>query len=138
MTTEEVTKIMYIAFDGTKFEKEVECLKYERNHEILFKNIHLYTEDFEECDYLSFENFEDCFLDSNYIFIKIDNEKSLQFLKSLIAELECNFFETSFNQAGIYIYNRDFDNWINIENILSEYVNNIKNLKNIKKVLTNK
>lgn len=138
MKKEEVTKIMYVAFDGTNFESETECLKYERNHEILFKNIHLYTEDFEECDYLSFENFEHYFLDSDYIFIKIDDKKSLQFLKSLIAELECNFYETNFNQAGIYIYNRDFDNWTNIENILSEYIKKIKKLKNIKKVLTNK
>lgn len=117
-------RVAYYADDGTEFETEAECSKYERRlHDLMYEHqhnsLHAYDNnghevDFSECD---LEDLEDAFQDISYI--KFDNEKAIEiFLEQARYYGMCEIDDDLRRPLVVgerYFYDWDEDEWACLE-----------------------
>lgn len=115
-----IEKITYIAYDGTEFANEDECLEYEDEKYFAEFKDHVHLFDGERCPMpFSYGNFEDCF------YILIDDEKALA---SFIATMENNGYTELPRAVGVYEYNTRRDKWMDLREKVSNLTDLIEEL----------
>ena len=100
-----IVKDIFVAYDGTEFEDEDDCIDYECK--LAENKISCYD-----------ENFEKAKLDSCY-FVDATDEESLTLFKAL-----CNHYgysENGIEGVGLYRYMDKGDYWLNISQIMSNF-----------------
>lgn len=117
--------IKYIADDGKVFEDQYECIEYEMLEDNPYINdIKFFDENGNKLTFKSTDDFDSFF--GNVYKIVIDNDDQVKSLKKLgdfygwIDALE------SINEVGTWVYYDGFETFIRIDDILNEYIGQIK------------
>lgn len=117
-------KTIYIADDGTQFEKEYECEKYERRQREASYNNSTSFMLFDDEGKRFTENVTDKMDYAYYVYIKnIDNDSYLYTL------LKMNCYPV---EDGLYYYSDEYDGWVSIDKIISEIKGKLKHYTSMK------
>ena len=117
-------RVAYYADDGTEFESEEACHKYERTlhdlmHEHQHNGFHAYNDDGYEIDFSAYdlEDLEDAFQDISYI--KFDNEKAIEIFFDQAKHYGLCELDEDLRRRPVvgerYFYDWDKDKWVCLE-----------------------
>ncbi len=113
-------KITYIAFDGSEFANEDECLEYEAELNFgAFKDHVFLFDDKRRLMPFSLDNFEAC------SYISINNDRAAA---SFVAAMEEEGYSELPRAKGVYKYNTRKDKWENLHEKLADLTELIKEL----------
>ena len=115
-----IEKTIYIADDGTEFDNEDECLRYESKIALseLGDRILFFDENRRPLE-LSCDNYEKCF----YIVIKDESA-----ISHFISTMEDEGYSELPHSVGVYEYNTYTDKWVNLSEKVANIINLIKEL----------
>lgn len=115
-----IEKITYIAFDGSEFANEDECLEYENELNFRAFKDHVFLFDGErEFMPFSIANFEACF------YISINDDRAAA---SFVTAMEAQGYSELPRAKGIYEYNTRKDRWENLREKLADLTELIEEL----------
>lgn len=120
-------RTVYIADDGTEFDDDFECEKYEYKCDFKNNNIIILDREGEILDSSDDINFNFCH------YIKVKSFKDLDILQKIY---EYNEFNVP-NDIGEFYYDDESDYWYLIDDKIEELNDELNKLKNIKYKLNN-
>lgn len=118
-------KINYVADDGTIFDNERECLKYENNQKLMRENLICLDEN------LRLITSSDPDFETNVYFILAKNDFACEILEKRFNETWIDAPEEGFQPNIIYWWNDDIMAWVNIQEELKELKEKVKFYENV-------
>ena len=123
-------RTIYESFDGTTFQSELECVKYEEKHikERFGDYLKVYNDENEEID-ISYP-FQ---ISHNSAYVVCKNKEAFDYFNSCCKDNNCvaisDLYEEPISYPVVFMYNYGTNEWINIKAKIAEYQAEIDKLK---------